>query len=741
MTGYTYRSERIKQYIEHNYPHGKIVNYKDPDSHLTFYSDDQLSDLDADWFPLCAYRDDDSGKLMYGGRSNIVHTYTEGETGAGKTTRFVMQSIRALSKTKNKPSFVIIDIHGEIVENLYCHLKQMGYNIKILNCDNPDRSDTYNPFRAIAEDCYQSKKLSIESSNNLRRIAEVIQPVESKNDPIWEQGARSYTYGQILDKCEDVIDGKLHPSCMTIYNIIKNHFWIRENLAESFITGDISKIPHYKNKGITSGVQKMICVTNNAERTRDSYFGVIENHYDKFGQEAMYKLSSNSTIDIEELITKPTAIVIQSGSTSLGDNLISLMMNDIYTMVVKKGKENNNKLLSRKIHCFLDEFANCNIASGAEFTKMLTTSRKFGMYWHMILQCDAQLDRKFDSGIGKIIRANSTEIFLGSHDYDTEIRFAKSFGRKTIESIDSEINQGMPNLVVVDVMTPEQLNLTEKGYLYINSNREHMLMSYIEAFYNCPEFERVDDIDTIYPYNDFDYKTTCCYPSEYSVAISKEEFRVLMYIGENAKDISEVSKKFDSFDAKRTVLMLRDKGLVKINGQKVVPNLGREELDKLNARYSQQYQTDEVLDNEEMVRKTLDNILKLKSSDFTCIPEDLFIFMSNFAVFEVEYSSHLDYDDKYKLAREIFCEFLVNHNYKTLDKWKAEFKNEYNRIIKCGYLPSAFVCCFDLALSMMYQDDISLNRIQITRRYRLRKKKLKENLCKLNPRKDGDIDD
>lgn len=88
----TYREQKISDYIDENYPNAKIVNYLNDDSDLVYYSDEELSSIDGDWFPLCCYRNE-KGKLVYGGREKIVHTYTEGETGAGKTTRFVMQSI------------------------------------------------------------------------------------------------------------------------------------------------------------------------------------------------------------------------------------------------------------------------------------------------------------------------------------------------------------------------------------------------------------------------------------------------------------------------------------------------------------------------------------------------------------------------------------------------------------------------------------------------------------------------
>lgn len=577
----TLRDRVIGEHISKYYPNSYVLNYNDENSDLSFYSAAELQSVDEDWFPLCCYKDSGDGHVIFGGRKNIFHTYTEGETGAGKTTRFVMQAILALSSLKVKPSFVIVDIHGEIIENLYNHLKENGYNIKILNCDNPQRSDTYNPFSELAKECLRTRTISNDAINRVRRIAEIIQPVESTTDPIWDRGARSYTNGSILDKFEDLINGDIPVECLTIYNVIQNHYWLRDELTRCGMTPDLFKIPHYRRKGTKAiSAQKMLSVTNNADKTRASYFGVIENHYDSFGQPSLYSLSSNNTIDIPDFIDKPTVIVIQSGSTKIGDDLISLLMNDIYTCVVKLGKQSKYKKLPRSIHCFLDEFANCNIADGPEYIKMLTTSRKFGMYWHMILQCDAQLDRKYDPNIGRIIRANSTEIFMGSQDYSTEVRFAKSCGQKTIESLASEIAQQDPRLEVVDLITPDQLNLMEEGYIYIKSVRHPLTRAYFEAFYNCKEFIPVDDIDDVYPYNKFDYQQTSFYPDDIPPAVSSSEYKVLKYLMAGKKSILKLKAHFPLWDIKRILKSLRRKGAIEyVDDNTVKSNITRRQFD------------------------------------------------------------------------------------------------------------------------------------------------------------------
>lgn len=760
------RDRVIEEHINKNYPNSKIVNYDEVDSDLVFYSSEALQMVEEDWFPLCCYKDKVTGKAMYGGRKRVFHTYTEGETGAGKTTRFVMQSILALSSLKIKPSFVIVDIHGEIIENLYSHLKKNGYSIKILNCDNPQRSDTYNPFSELVRECLRTRTINNDTINKIRKISEIIQPIESSNDPIWDRGARSYTNGCILDKFEDLINGDMPQECVTIYNVIQNHYWLREALTSNYGTNDLFKLPHYKRKGTKAlSTQKMISVTNNADKTRASYFGVVENHYDTFGQPSLYSLSSNNTIDISDFINNPTVIVIQSGSTKIGDDLISLLVNDIYTQVVKMGKESQRKKLPRNIHCFLDEFANCNIADGPEYIKMLTTSRKFGMFWHMILQCDAQLDRKFDPNIGRIIRANSTEIFMGSHDYETEVRFAKSCGQKTIESLSSVIAQQDPRLEVVDLMTTERLNLTEEGYVYVKSNRHPLTKTYLEAFYNCDEFEIAGNIDEVYPYNRFDYQQTAFYPDDLPPRVSNSEYEILKYIGNTKTALIDISNEFSMYDVNKLVKSLAHKKTIELLPDHFVKrNLTQRQF----ALYRYRYENDLCIigDIEAEEKTTTSPSVSFSNNnpfdfDITPSPKEkpISVFDSWFDSADISenplYSAlkeHLQKIDKVSievmekvtlipsfiksavedlcngdlndsnkcegfpnknniLKFEIIEEFIKNNDYSNKNEWDEHMQEEYDLIVKSNLFPKVLLDAFKKALDEV-KEELTLSNIK-----------------------------
>ena len=754
------RKKIIAEHIEKYYPHAQILDYDSPNTDFKFYTAQQLQSVEENWFPLSCHIDAQTGEAVYGGRKNIIHTYTEGETGAGKTTRFVMQALRALSSTKGKPSFVIVDIHGEIIENLHSHFIENGYDVKILNCDDPQRSDTYNPFSELTAECLEEKAISNDVMNKIRKISEIIQPIESTEDPIWDQGARSYTNGCILDKFEDLIHGDIPPQCLTIYNVIQNHYWLRQNLNGSFGQSNLFNIEHYKKKGPGAlSVQKMISVTNNAEKTRASYFGVIENHYDTFGQPALYSLSSNSTIDISDFIDKPTVIVIQSGNTKIGDDLISLLMNEIYTYVVKVGKRSPTKKLPRNIHCFLDEFANCNIADGPEYIKMLTTSRKFGMFWHMILQCDAQLDRKFGNYIGQIIRANSTEIFMGSHDYDTEVRFAKSCGQTTIESLASTIAQQQPLLETVDLMTPERLNLTEDGYVYVKSSGYPLTKTFIEAFYNCKEFTPVADIDSVYPHNSYDFRQTEFCPDDLPSNISSRAYLILEALQTEPCTQQALAEKFPDFQVVQPLRELLGKDLAeKSHDQTYHPIVSKrdwalytlrqqwgllsryeeaddeEEDDPLPfsdepfADLDTPIAEDDLIDlDDEVDGREAPLFIELKEhlqyenkvrvleelEDLTCVPQFLYDAVEFLSLpAEKQEQTVLDFPASHNIIKfEILESFIIANDFEEKQQWEEEMEKEYDQLTSQNLLPPNLLYEFKVALAEL-KNDLTLSNIR-----------------------------
>lgn len=744
------RNEIIRQHIEQHYPNARTVPFTDPESALLFYTEPQLQQLKGDWFPLSCHRDGHTGQLLYGGRPDVTHTYTIGETGAGKTTRFVMQSIRALASTAGKPSFLVTDMHGEIVENLYTHLKENGYTVRILNCDEPSRSDTYNPFAAMVARCRENGQIDEEAHALIRKIAEIMQPVQSKQDPIWDMGARSYTQGCILDKMEDLLNGQIPPKCITLYNIIENHYWLRRKLqgdGSYRSEKNLQDIPHYAQKPKDAmSVQKIIGVTDNAEKTRRSYWGVVENHYDVFGQSDVYALSSTSTIDVQAFLEQPTAIIIQSCAGASGDHLTSMLVNDIYNAVVRKGKQTRSKRLDRDIHCFLDEFANCHIAEGAAFVKMLTTSRKFGMHWHMLLQSDAQLERKYDREIGSIIRANCTEIFLGSCDHDTAIRFAKACGTTTFESVGSLMARQAPVLEVRDLITADRLNLMAEGSAYIRSRRHRLLQTYFEASYNCPEFVPVEDIDQVYPHNRFDYRLTAFFPDDAVVEVGKSDRAILEYLSRcSSATETEMTALMPASSLRVWLQRLMHLEMVRLEQDRYYLNISPAFLKKLQqgvavvpdadverewwpanqqrpaAKQEQAPQEPEIdeiwmMDDDykpasEVVQLPVDAPTLERMESLSCMPPNLKQMIHQLRLGLSPDMIRCQMGNPNVLKFEIIEAFITNNNFASKASWVRRLRTEVNRVDDSGCFQPDVVQAFRQALTEVDQD-LTLSNIK-----------------------------
>lgn len=657
-----------------------------------------------------------------------MHTYTVGETGAGKTTRFVMQSIRALSSMPERPSFLITDIHGEILENLYSHLKEHGYTIKVLNCDDPTRSDTYNPFATMVQNCQCSGEIDDETHNMIRRIAEIMQPVQSTQDPIWDMGARSYTHGCILDLFETLLEGNIPPKCITLYNLIENHYWLRQKLGEY---ASLDSVDHFSTKPRTSmAIQKILGVTENADKTRRSYWGVVENHYDVFGQTTMYRLSSSNNISVEEFLEKPTVIVVQSGSAVCGDHLVSLLVNDIYTAIVRKGRQQRIKRLNRRVHCFLDEFANCHVADGPSFIKMLTTSRKFGMHWHMLLQSDAQIDRKYDKSISSIVRANCTEIFLGSNDFETAVRFANACGQKTMESLATRTTQQAPVLETVALLTPDRLNLLEQGHAYVRSRRHPLLHTYYEAFYNCEEYNTPVDLNRVYPHNHFDYRLTAFFPDDV-LTLEKGEWQVVEYVHNcGFCRETELTAIMPEAHAKRYVQLLclkkiivEDNGLLHLGinqnhyellRDKMRKKLAAEEavtpFDAVTPLTDNGITMDEILGELPAGVQELENV-----SHFSCIPQYLAGKLLEVSMGGDPQLIRSGVRSIHMLKYEVLEAFIGANDYVSKEQWVAAFSSQLRRIEQRGWFSQEALESFRMALKEMDEELTLGNILEIKR--------------------------
>ena len=100
-----------------------------------------------------------------------------GGSGAGKTIHMVKPN---LMQMPHNNSFVITDPKGEILRSCGGMLKKNGYQVKVINLLEMDKSDCYNPFSYIREETDIVKLITNLISNTTPKGS-------SASDPFWEK--------------------------------------------------------------------------------------------------------------------------------------------------------------------------------------------------------------------------------------------------------------------------------------------------------------------------------------------------------------------------------------------------------------------------------------------------------------------------------------------------------------------------------------------------------------------------
>ena len=104
-----------------------------------------------------------------------------GGSGAGKTFYEVKPN---LMQMPHNCSFICTDPKGEILRSTGGMLKKNGYNVKVINLLEMDKSDCYNPFSYIREETDVVKLITNIISNTTPKGA-------TPSDPFWESATCS----------------------------------------------------------------------------------------------------------------------------------------------------------------------------------------------------------------------------------------------------------------------------------------------------------------------------------------------------------------------------------------------------------------------------------------------------------------------------------------------------------------------------------------------------------------------
>lgn len=463
----------------------------------------------SDWKGVAAKNDgivigaEKKGKEVEIITTSQLHALIVGTTGSGKTTGFVDQNISVLAKSKGKPSLVISDPKKELYEKHANHLAKEGYKISVLDLREPYSSERWNPMnvlirrirliKELENNCVNKdgkyygagevflshrdartrvQELKDEIYENAMDLVYTLCPVQNRDQPTWEEGARNLIFGLVLAFCEDCIKGKIDEKQLLLFNIYHN--------ITKYCSEDTTQLKEYLLNGRDEfskvrGLVNTVLITS--DRTLTSYLSEVNSYMQQLSDDGILSLTSENDLDIVNMDEEPNAVfIIVPDERFTRHRFVTLFITQMYKELVEKANLNLRRhatetaILKRNTYFVLDEFG--NLPKFENIEGMVTVARSRGIRFLFVLQSFSQLTAKYGRDIGDIIKTNcNVKIFIGSDDSETRKEFSELCGQKKIKNFSvntnaenpASSNTGASNQPLITVGMLERLNGDEKG--------------------------------------------------------------------------------------------------------------------------------------------------------------------------------------------------------------------------------------------------------------------------------------
>ena len=432
-----------------------------------------------------------------------LHALIIGTTGSGKTTGFVDQNISVLAKSVGKPSLVISDPKKELYEKHAKHLEKEGYKISVLDLREPYSSARWNPMNVLIRRIRLVKELENNCENrdgkyygagevflsyrdartrvqelkdeiyeNAMDLVYTLCPVQNRDQPTWEEGARNLIFGLVLAFCEDCIKGKIDEKQLLLFNIYHN--------ITKYCSEDTTQLREYLLEGRDEfskvrGLVNTVLITS--DKTLTSYLSEVNSYMQQLSDDGILSLTSENDLDIVNMDEEPNAVfIIVPDERFTRHRFVTLFITQMYKELVEKAnlnlrrKQKDTAILKRNTYFILDEFG--NLPKFENIEGMVTVARSRGIRFLFVLQSFSQLTAKYGKDIGDIIKTNcNVKIFIGSDDSETRKEFSELCGQKKIKNFSvntnaenpASSNTGASNQPLITVGMLERLNGDEKG--------------------------------------------------------------------------------------------------------------------------------------------------------------------------------------------------------------------------------------------------------------------------------------
>ena len=358
------------------------------------------------------------------------HSLIFGATGSGKTRTLVLQSINFTAMAGE--GIVVNDPKGEIYYYTHRVLESLGYEVIVMDLQNPEKSCGKNLLQPII-DAVNEKKTD-KAQRATWDLIEMLVPKSDKGEPIWTNGEKAIIGACVLAVVCDNTDKPQYQNLTNVYYFLAN--MVKPGADNKTpLEGYIAKLDD------THPAKSLLGITDVApSRTRSSFYTSALTTLRLFATNDIASVTGTSDFDFTTIAQKKQAIfyILPDQKTSYYP-IVTLLVNQQYELLVDYAKEHGNRLPIR-VNFFLDEFGNFTPIS--DIQAKLTVARGYGIRFNLFIQDMAQLEDKYDKNVANIIMGNCTVwVYLAAAGKETNELISSKLGKYTTLKYSSSGNK------------------------------------------------------------------------------------------------------------------------------------------------------------------------------------------------------------------------------------------------------------------------------------------------------------
>lgn len=397
-----------------------------------------------------------------------LNTVVVGGSGAGKTRFFAKPNL-----CQANTSFTVLDPKGELLRSTGHLLRQKGYEVRVLDLLNMEKSHCYNPFVYLRDD------------NDVQRLVTNLfkstTPKGSQsNDPFWDTAASMLLLALIFYlKYEAPPDEQNFPMVMEMLRAAD----VREDcdeytspLDELFERLEMREPDHIAVKYYKD-------YHSGSAKTLKSIQITLAARLEKFNLSSLAALTATDELDLPSLGEKKVALfaLIPDNDTSF-NFLVSILYTQLFQQLFYLADHKYGGSLPVPVHFLMDEFSNVSLPE--DFSKILAVMRSRNVYVSIILQNVAALKALFEKEWESILGNCDEFLYLGGNETSTHKLISESYlGKSTIDTNTYGKSSGRngnysTNYQISgrELLTPDEVRMLDNRYalLFIRGERPVM---------------------------------------------------------------------------------------------------------------------------------------------------------------------------------------------------------------------------------------------------------------------------